>query len=162
MWHLMSKLRPSSWKKQKKGCLKVKHVNKNKAQVTTLETWDDSLWCTRGNSPPRLAGPWRRELEVQRTRRPWWTGTCADRIAPLGLNSPVTDVPHGEPSMAPWLRACSSMQDCWPLRPKSTVMLKFPRSWPPWDTVVKESESTHFWSSAGSERAARATLHKVI
>lgn len=86
---------------------------------------------------------------------------CASCIVLLAPSSPVTDVPHGEPSMAPWLWACSIMQDCLPLRAKSTVILKLPRCWLPWDTVVKESDSADLCSSAGSKNTSYRICFKL-
>lgn len=86
---------------------------------------------------------------------------CASCIVLLAPSSPVTDVPHGEPSMVPWLWACRIMQGCLPLRAKSTVILKFPRCWLPWDTVVKESDSTDLCSSAGSKNTSYRIRFKL-
>lgn len=72
---------------------------------------------------------------------------------PLPSPSPVTVVPQGQSSMAPWLWACSSTQGCWALRANSTDTLNLPRSRPLSDTVTRESGNTHSCSSAGSERS---------
>lgn len=120
---------------------------------------EDSPGHTHGNLPPappglllnRLRFTIRAEKVHENSETSVKRQTLQKWVWSVCLCSPVTVVPQGEPSMAPWLWACRSIHGCWPLLANSTVTVNFPRSLPPSDKVTRESANTHFCSSAGSE-----------
>lgn len=119
----------------------------------------DSPWHTHGNFPPAPPGRWSSRLELDKRHEDTETSVNGQNnedqdVFPAPASpSPVTVVPQGQSSMAPWLWACSSTQGCWALRANSTDTLNLPSSRPPSDTVTRESGNTHSCSSAGSERS---------
>lgn len=95
-------------------------------------------------------------------RTPWRHGPGVARMFTCRnvRHSPVTVVPHGESSIAPWLCACSSTHGWWALWANSTDTQNLPKSRPPSDRVTSESANTHLVSSTGSGKDKIVPLSK--